>query len=112
MGSYYKFFDDSTATFCNQKKFTKHYDEHVIDNLEWGKELTQSQYLAKARTLLSSPVEGRILRFADKEGYVYRYNKTTNEFAVGRPDGHISTLFKPKTGIDYWQEQIDLYMPK
>jgi RHS repeat-associated protein len=101
--------DFSKATFYNQKKFDGHYQEHVVDNLEWGKKLTASQYLAKARGLLTSPVGGRIKGFTDSSGYVFRYNKATNEFAIGRPDGHISTLFKPKDGIKYWKEQVKLY---
>ena len=30
----------------------------------------------------------------------------TNEFALGSPQGTISSYYKPKEGIDYWFKQI------
>jgi pyocin large subunit-like protein len=40
---------------------------------------------------------------------LFKYNNATNEFAIGRPDGVISTLFRPIDGRTYWLEQIKLY---
>ena len=46
---------------------------------------------------MNTDIEG----FIDNEGFIFKYNKVTNDFAIGRPDGKISTLFKPEEGIEY-----------
>jgi pyocin large subunit-like protein len=65
---------------------------------------TKEQYLQ-----INSKIGGNIEGFTSKDGWVFRYNKLTNEFATAKPDGIIETLFKPKNGYEYWLEQIKLY---
>jgi hypothetical protein len=89
-----------------------HYKKHVIERAEWGKKaiMSTTKYLNKARELINSPIGGDIQGFISKNGYTFRYNVVTNEFATANPDGFIETLYKPTRGITYWKEQIDKYM--
>lgn len=96
------------SEFSTEKLLDKHYKKHLN---EYG-DITKEEYLNKARRLLASPVEGSIEGFANNAGFIFRYNKDTNDFAIGRPDGNISTLFKPDEKTEYWQEQIELFKDK
>jgi len=89
----------------------EHYSKHVIERGEWGADctMTTQEYLKKAQDLLNSPVEGNIEGFVSKNGYTFRYNKVTNEFATAKPNGTIETLYRPKRGLEYWLEQIVKY---
>lgn len=93
------------ANFSTEKKLKRHLEKHLH---EFG-EITEYDYINIARNLLSSPIRGEIEGFTSESGFRFRYNKTKNEFALGRPDGYISTLFKPDEGVEYWEEQIRLY---
>lgn len=91
--------------FYNERKLIKHYERHVIENGEWGAGIpfTQEEYLQKARELINSSIGGDIEGFVSKNGkWTYRYNKATNEFAIGREEGAISTFYRPEEGITYW----------
>ena len=59
-----------------------------------------------ARNLLNKKNGGSIQGFTSKQGWLFKYNTKTNEFALGSPQGTISTYYKPKEGIDYWFKQI------
>lgn len=59
--------------------------------------------------LLNSEIGGSIRGFTSKSGYVFRYNTKTNEFATGKPDGTIETLFRPKEGLKYWYDQVKAF---
>lgn len=39
------------------------------------------------------------------DGWLYKYDHLENDFALGRPEGKLSTLFKPDDGLDYWIER-------
>ncbi|MBU5677900.1 minor capsid protein [Alkaliphilus sp. MSJ-5] len=94
------------AEFSTEKLFNKHYDKHLS---EYGN-ITKEEYLNMARDLLASPVKGDIEGFKSGIGFVFRYNKTTNDFAIGRADGYISTLYKPIDGYEHYLEQVEKYM--
>lgn len=93
------------AEFSSQKKFDEHIEKHLK---EYGN-ITENDYLKIARKLLASPIKGDIEGFKSDLGFVFRYNKLTNDFAIGRPDGCISTLYKPKEGYEHWLQQIKDY---
>jgi hypothetical protein len=95
----------SNATFQNETKYAKHYSDHGSD---FGK-VTKQEYLQGARNLLNSKNGGNIQGFTSKDGWLFKYNTKTNEFAVGSPQGTISTYFKPNKGMEYWIEQIHIY---
>lgn len=93
------------SEFSSEKKFRKHVEKHIK---EYG-EVTPEEYLNIARELLAAPLSDDIEGFVSKMDFVFKYRKSTNDFVIGRPDGKISTLFKPKDGYDYWLQQIREY---
>ncbi|WP_139489601.1 polymorphic toxin-type HINT domain-containing protein [Brevibacillus dissolubilis] len=98
--------------FASDKLFTKHFNKHVVQKQEWaslGYSLTKEGYIKRASNLLNSNVGGNILGFTNKNGFVFRYNKATNEFATAKPDGTIETLFRPDDGMNYWRDQVKQY---
>lgn len=88
--------------FASEKLLAEHFGKHAP---EWGYGLTQAQYLAGARSLLSSPVTGSIREFVREGGDVLRYNVETNEFAVRSSSGIIRTYLRPSQGIQYWLDR-------
>ena len=92
--------------FESAEKFEVHYGKHAS---EWSTALTREQYLAKARDLLGAKLDANIEGFVSKEGWIFKYNNATNEFAIGRPNDIISTVYRPIDGRAYWLDQIKLY---
>ena len=84
------------AEFSTPKKFANHIKKHIGD---YGN-ITDAEYLNKAQELLAAELSAEIEGFID------------NDFAVGRPDGKLSTLFKPVEGIEYWKGERIKYEPK
>ena len=66
---------------------------------------SKSDYEARALALCESAVSGNILGHADKNGFVIRYDRKTNDFAKGHPLKGVSTMFKPTQGETYYKEQ-------
>ena len=91
------------ATFQTEAKYADHYGRHGKD---FGN-ISKGEYLQNARNLLNSKNGGSIQGFTTKDGWLFKYNTKTNEFAIGHPAGTISTYFKPDTGIEYWLKQIN-----
>lgn len=96
------------AEFSNEKKLDKHLDRHLN---EYG-DITKNEYLNTAKRLLAASTDDDVEGFISEAGFIFKYRNSTNDFVIGRPDGKISTLFKPDEGIDYWKEQIELYKKK
>jgi len=90
------------SSFSTQKKF----DKHIKDHLGEYNNITPDQYLNLARSLLSERLSKDVEGFVDKDGFVFKYKNSSNDFVIGRPDGKISTLFKPEEGKEYWLKQI------
>lgn len=93
------------SNFPTEKKFNKHIEKHLG---EYG-DINPKEYLNIARKLLSESLSDDVEGFVSKEGFLFKYRKSTNDFAIGRADGKISTLFKPKEGYKYWLQQIQEY---
>lgn len=93
------------APFSTQKKFDKHIEKHLK---EYG-DITPEQYLNKARDLLAAPLSDDIEGFLSKDRFIFKYQKSTNDFVIGRADGKISTLYKPTKGYDQWLEEIEKF---
>lgn len=91
------------ASFSTEKRFERHIKDHLK---EYG-DITSEKYLNTARDLLAAPLGEDVEGFLDKAGYVYKYRISTNDFAIGRPDGRISTLFKPADVYQYWLREIE-----
>ncbi|MDU4910565.1 minor capsid protein [Clostridium baratii] len=93
------------AQFPNENKFKKHVEKHSNEY----NNISAEKYLNIARKLLAADLNKDIDGFKSKEGFIFKYNKETNDFAIGRADGKISTLFKPDEKLDYWEAQKELY---
>lgn len=93
------------ATFHTQKKF----DRHIRKHLEEYPGYSSQDYLNRARELLAANMSEQIEGFVDNDGFVYKYDKITDDFVVGHPGGSISTLYKPIEKYKYWQEERAKY---
>ncbi|MDD4077659.1 MAG: hypothetical protein PHT03_06765 [Bacilli bacterium] len=90
----------------NKKKFDKHVAKHLSD----FPKMKQDNYERYARTFLSQKVDGkRILGFTNINSFVFRYDREKNIFAKAKPNGAIETFYKPKDGLLYWEEQMDIH---
>ncbi|NLB54083.1 MAG: hypothetical protein GX808_14255 [Syntrophomonadaceae bacterium] len=87
------------------KKINDHFKRHGAD---FGA-VSQEQYGTMAKQLLNNSVEGPIDGFITEQGYVFRYDKDTNSFAIGKPDGVIATFYKPTGGQQYWEREKKKY---
>lgn len=93
------------APFSTDKRLIKHVEEH---GHEYGG-ISKEEYLNMARDLLAAPIDDDVEGFLSEENTLFKYRNSTNDFAIGRPDGRISTIFKPTRGREYWLEQIEEY---
>ncbi len=93
------------SNFSSEKKFNRHIEKHLN---EYGT-ITEKEYLNIARNLLAEPLSKDVEGFISELGFVFKYKKSTNDFAIGRADGYISTLYKPINGYDQWLEEIKKY---
>lgn len=89
------------AGFASQKKYDKHVEKHLY---EYG-DILPEEYLGIAQELLAAPLNDDVEGFVTEDGFIFKYRHSTNDFVIGRPDGHISTLFKPVDGREYWEEE-------
>jgi hypothetical protein len=65
---------------------------------------TAEDYLAKVRAFTTRPPAGTD-RVERPNGDVLLYQASTNTFAVVSRDGIAKTMFKPRDGAAYWDEQ-------
>jgi hypothetical protein len=65
---------------------------------------TAEDYLAKVRAFTTRPPAGTD-RVERPNGDVLLYQASTNTFAVVSRDGIAKTMFKPRDGAAYWEEQ-------
>ncbi|KEH91671.1 hypothetical protein Z962_p0047 (plasmid) [Clostridium botulinum C/D str. BKT12695] len=93
------------ANFSSEKKFNRHIEKHLN---EYGT-ITEKEYLNIARNLLAEPLSKDVEGFISKENFIFKYRNSTNDFAIGRADGYISTLYKPIKGYEQWLEEIEKY---
>lgn len=96
------------ASDFNPKRLQKHLNDHLGEYPGF----TADEYVNQARNLLNSPVSGAVEGFTSTKGFVFRYNNVNNDFATGKPNGTIETLFKPERGREYWVDQIEKYGKK
>jgi pyocin large subunit-like protein len=64
------------------------------------------QFVRKAHAFVGHPPKGT-LTLTRKNGDTLYYDPKANIFAVANKDGAPRTMFKPDSGMDYWQQQKD-----
>lgn len=63
---------------------------------------TKEQYEAKAVKFANKVNRRNCESFVDERGTTYKYNKSTNEFAIITKNGVVKTYFKPKEEERYF----------
>ncbi len=96
--------DYSNAIFGGKKDIKWHLEKHKADYEGFSEE----DYLRRARELLMEPTkEGEIEEIVRSDGSVSRYCFKTNELVATTEYGNIRTLFKPRNGEEYWNEEYN-----
>lgn len=96
------------AEFSSEEKFNKHIEKHLK---EYGN-ISPEEYLNVARKLLAEPLSKDVEGFLSEADFLFKFRRSANDFAIGRADGKISTLYKPEDGLDYWELQVKLFKKK
>lgn len=86
-----------------EKNLNKHFgsggkSDHSTQYPGWTKE----EYAKRALQLIQSQTSDTILGYKTSAGEIVRYDKTTNDFVKGHPDGGIKTMFKPEDEERYF----------
>jgi len=96
--------DISKLRFATKQKLLDHFQKH---GAEFGAR-SADEYLKKARAFIARSADNpQVLTHITKEGKLYLYDPSTNEFAALSSDGkHLLTYFKPKKRMEYWRKQL------
>lgn len=94
--------------FSRFSKFSRHFLKHSKDWSQWGS-ISKVAYYNRAVKLADASIGGKVVGFVSKQGWTFKYNKTTGEFLTTHPKGYIETFFRPKAGMDYYLKQLQLY---
>ena len=90
------------AVFASEKLHAVHVKKHLA---EYG-DISEDEYIDRARKLLQADASDDILVLRRANGDVAKYRVSTNEFVVGTREGKIRTAFKPKRGRKYWDNVV------
>jgi len=66
---------------------------------------SEAEYVAKTHAFVDAPPSG-VKRIARSNGDALLYDAKSNTFAVVTKDGAPRTMFKPRDGAAYWQQQV------
>lgn len=78
-----------------------HFKKHKSEFPEFQ---NAKQYAEGTKKFLNNPPKGTLTK-TNSRGDTLRYDPNTNTFGVLSKDGAPRTMFRPKDGIDYWNEQ-------
>lgn len=90
-----------TSEYSEVNHFYKHGEEMGYENDING-------YSQAAKNFANSNKNG-IKSFKANNGSIYKYDPKTNEFGVISKEGKIVTYFNPSGGIDYFNNQYDMW---
>lgn len=88
----------NTKGFGNKNLLADHFKRH-------GKEFnakTEQEYVSTAKSFFEATGDN-YLQYTRKNGDIVKYNTSNNTFGVVSKDGTIRTLFKPKEGMKYFE---------
>jgi len=91
--------------WTNEYSEIYHFNEH---GEEMGYENDIEGYSKAAKNFANNNKQG-IKSFRARNGSTYKYDPKTNEFGIISKDGKIVTYFEPDRGIDYFNDQFDLW---
>jgi pyocin large subunit-like protein len=72
---------------------------------------TESEYENLAIEFREKPLDETTRSFISNDGYRFKYDESSNDFLITKPDGEIVTLYKPTDGLAYWERQVLKYGP-
>ena len=78
----------------------RHFDDHGSD---FGSRSSDEYAQQAANFLVDSQRRGLPTKI-DSKGIIRVYDPETNTFGAFNPDGTTRTFYKPKRGIDYWND--------
>jgi len=87
--------------FKNRQALLNHWQNGRTHSEEYPG-FTMEQYEQRALELLEQATGENILGHINKNNYITRYDKSTNDFAKGHPYRGIVTMFKPTDGEKYY----------
>lgn len=87
--------------FESEKKLNGHFGDHGSQFNAKSKE----DYLEKAKQFFSGSGDD-YLQYTRPDGDVVKYRSSDNTFGVISNDGTIRTMFKPKEGAAYFEQQV------
>ncbi|WP_294196099.1 hypothetical protein [uncultured Clostridium sp.] len=64
----------------------KKFEKHIIKHLSEYDNITLNEYLNITRELLLADLSEDIEGFLSSEGWLFKYRKSTNDFALGHPN--------------------------
>lgn len=98
----------SVRGFKNKQHLNNHWQNGRSHHAEYAADgiTTAKQYEKRAVELAENPVGGSIKGYKTKEGYICRYDVEKNDYVKADPQKGIRTMFKPESGIEYFQEML------
>lgn len=91
------------AVEFNPQTSSDHFERHGAD--VGAKDVTEYQMAAMKFVNEATDKETVVA----PDGVRRFYSRETNEFASVYPDGTISTYYKPRQGVKYWERQVNKY---
>lgn len=92
----------STKDLSSAENAFKHFKDHRTEFPEYKNAL---EYTNGAHSFVNNPPVGTLTQTRPKNGDILFYNPMTNTFAVQAANGAPRTMFKPRDGIKYWNDQ-------
>ena len=77
-------------------------DNHWKKHFEEYKGYTKEQYAQGALDLVQTATSETILGYKNARGQVVRYDMESGNFVKGHPEIGISTMYRPKNGIEHF----------
>ena len=91
----------STKNKSAEENAFGHFKKHKSEFPEFQ---NAEQYIEGAKKFLNNPPKGTLTK-TNSRGDTLRYDPNTNTFGVLSKDGAPRTMFRPNSGIDYWNRQ-------
>jgi filamentous hemagglutinin len=91
----------STGQMSAGENAEHHWRKHAA---EFPELKSRADYIAAAHAFVSHPPPGTLTKH-DRRGDTLLYNPATNTFAVRASSGAPRTMFRPDSGMRYWERQ-------
>jgi hypothetical protein len=91
----------STSSKSSVQNAFGHWQKHGTEFPEFH---NAAQYVEATKDFINSPPLGTLTKVRPNGDKLF-YNPANNTFAVQAPDGSPRTMFRPTTGINYWNKQ-------